>query len=179
MIVDSVYSTTGALCPLQDMVEVVERHGAMLLVDESHSLGTHGPTGAGLCAAFGLTHRVHFITASLAKAFAGRADFFTMPTALHYYILSESFPNIFGSCLLPHEIAGLAATLQVIQGLDNARAPARPHRPTARKPDGHGLPDPSGDRADHRAGGAGHVRRRVLRASHQPQPLAGAPHAQR
>lgn len=130
VIVDSVYSTTGALCPLQDMVEVVERHGAMLLVDESHSLGTHGPTGAGLCAALGLTHRVHFITASLAKAFAGRAGFFTMPAALRYYILSESFPNIFSSCLLPHEIAGLAATLQVIQGLDDARA--RLHAHTAR-----------------------------------------------
>lgn len=127
VIVDSVYSTTGAMCPLRDMVEVVERHGAMILVDESHSLGTHGPSGAGLCAALGLTHRVHFITASLAKAFAGRAGFFTMPAAMRYFILSESFPNIFSSCLLPHEIAGLAATLQVIQGMDAARERLRAH----------------------------------------------------
>ena len=112
VIVDSVYSTTGALCPLREMIEVVERHGSMILVDESHSLGTHGPQGAGLCAELGLTDRVHFITASLAKAFAGRAGFFTMPSAMRYYILSSSFPNIFSSCLLPHEIAGLAATLQ-------------------------------------------------------------------
>ena len=34
--------------PLREMVEVVEKHGAMILVDESHSLGTHGPEGAGL-----------------------------------------------------------------------------------------------------------------------------------
>lgn len=127
VIVDSVYSTTGTLCPLRDMVEVIEQHGAMILVDESHSLGTHGPLGAGLCAALGLTDRVHFITASLAKAFAGRAGFFTMPAALRYYILSESFPNIFSSCLLPHEIAGLAATLQVIQGQDAARERLRAH----------------------------------------------------
>jgi CAI-1 autoinducer synthase len=130
VIVDSVYSTTGALCPLTAMVEVTERHGGMILVDESHSLGTHGPGGAGLCAALGLSDRVHFITASLAKAFAGRAGFFTMPAAMRYYILSESFPNIFSSCLLPHEIAGLAATLKVIQGQDEARA--RLHAHTAR-----------------------------------------------
>ena len=130
VIVDSVYSTTGALCPLQAMVEVTERHSGMILVDESHSLGTHGPGGAGLCAALGLSDRVHFITASLAKAFAGRAGFFTMPAAMRYYILSESFPNIFSSCLLPHEIAGLAATLKVIQGQDAARS--RLHAHTAR-----------------------------------------------
>jgi CAI-1 autoinducer synthase len=121
VVVDSVYSTTGAVCPLVEMVEVVEKHGAMILVDESHSLGTHGPYGAGLVAALGLAHRVHFITASLAKAFAGRAGFFTMPTALRYYVLSTSFPNIFSSCMLPHEIAALTATQKVIQQSDQAR----------------------------------------------------------
>jgi 7-keto-8-aminopelargonate synthetase-like enzyme len=121
VVVDSVYSTTGALCPLREMVEVAERHACMILVDESHSLGTHGPGGAGLCAELGLTDRVHFITASLAKAFAGRGGFFTAPAELRYYILSSSFPNIFSSCLLPHEIAGLDATLAVIGQRDEQR----------------------------------------------------------
>ncbi len=122
VVVDSVYSTTGDVCPLAEMVEVVEKHGAMLLVDESHSLGTHGPAGAGLCAQLGLTDRVHFITASLAKAMAGRAGFFTMPASMRYYILSSSFPNIFSSCLLPHEIAGLQATVGVLQNADAQRS---------------------------------------------------------
>lgn len=121
VVVDSVYSTTGALCPLVEIVELVERHGSMVVVDESHSLGTHGPQGAGLCAQLGLTGRVHFITASLAKAFAGRAGVFTAPASLRYYVLISSFPNIFSSSLLPHEIAGLAATLGVIRGADDAR----------------------------------------------------------
>ncbi|MEP6588437.1 MAG: alpha-hydroxyketone-type quorum-sensing autoinducer synthase [Polaromonas sp.] len=121
VVVDSVYSTTGALCPLTEIVEVVEQHGCTLLVDESHSLGTHGPEGAGLCAELGLTDRVHFITASLAKAFAGRAGFFTVPAELRYYVLHHSYPNIFSSCLLPHEIAGLAATLEVVRRSDAER----------------------------------------------------------
>lgn len=122
VVVDSVYSTTGDVCPLAEMVEVVEKHGAMILVDESHSLGTHGLAGAGLCAQLGLTDRVHFITASLAKAMAGRAGFFTMPASMRYYILSSSFPNIFSSCLLPHEIAGLQATVGVLQRADAQRS---------------------------------------------------------
>lgn len=121
VVVDSVYSTTGALCPLAEMVDVAEQHGCTILVDESHSLGTHGPEGAGLCAELGLTERVHFITASLAKAFAGRAGFFTVPAELRYYVLHHSYPNIFSSCLLPHEIAGLAATLDVVRHSDDAR----------------------------------------------------------
>lgn len=121
VVVDSVYSTTGALCPLREMVEVVEQQGCTILVDESHSLGTHGPQGAGLCAELGLTDRVHFITASLAKAFAGRAGFFTIPAELRYYVLHNSYPNIFSSCLLPHEIAGLAATLEVVKRSDAER----------------------------------------------------------
>jgi CAI-1 autoinducer synthase len=125
VVVDSVYSTTGAVCPLEAMVEVAERAGCMILVDESHSLGTHGPTGAGLCVALGLSHRVHFITASLAKAFAGRAGFMTLPAEIRNYVLSTSYPNMFSSCLLPHEIAALAATLAVIQHSDDARARLR------------------------------------------------------
>jgi 7-keto-8-aminopelargonate synthetase-like enzyme len=130
VVVDSVYSTTGALCPLREIVEVVERRGSMIVVDESHSLGTHGPQGAGLCALLGLTSRVHFITASLAKAFAGRAGFFTAPASMRYYTMISSFPNIFSSSLLPHETAGLAATLGVIRRGDDARR--RLHANTAR-----------------------------------------------
>lgn len=125
VIVDSVYSTTGALCPLAEIVEVAERHGCMILVDESHSLGTHGPQGRGLCAQLGLTHRVHFITASLAKSFAGRAGFFTLPHELRPYLMCHSYPSIFSSCLLPHEVAGLAATLGVICDSDAAREKLR------------------------------------------------------
>jgi CAI-1 autoinducer synthase len=127
VIVDSVYSTTGALCPLAEIVEVAEQHGCMILVDESHSLGTHGPEGRGLCAELNLTHRVHFITASLAKAFAGRAGFFTMPDELRPYLMCHSYPSIFSSCLLPHEVAGLAATLGVVQRSDQARRDLRRH----------------------------------------------------
>ena len=121
VVVDSVYSTTGAVCPLEAMVAVCEKWGCMIVVDESHSLGTHGPQGAGLCVALGLSERVHFITASLAKAFAGRAGFLTVPSAMRNYVLSTSYPNMFSSCLLPHEVAALDATLDVIKGSDAER----------------------------------------------------------
>ncbi|OSZ64831.1 alpha-hydroxyketone-type quorum-sensing autoinducer synthase [Hydrogenophaga sp. IBVHS2] len=125
--VDSVYSTTGDVCPLQAMVEVAERRGCMLLVDESHSLGTHGPAGAGLTAALGLSHRVHFISSSLAKAVAGRAGFFTLPACLRQYVITNSYPTMFSSCLLGHEVAGLQATVRLLQGACEARVRLKEH----------------------------------------------------
>lgn len=115
IVVDSVYSTNGSVCPLQDMVRIGNAHGCVLVVDESHSLGTHGPDGEGLVAAMGLADRVHFRTASLAKAFAGRAGFIACSQRFSDYFKYESNPMIFSSTLLPYEVAGLRATLEVIK----------------------------------------------------------------
>lgn len=70
----------------------------------------------------GLTDRVHIITGSLAKAFAARAGFFTMPAGLRQYVFSANSPSVFSSCLLSYEIAGLEATLEVLRESDAARA---------------------------------------------------------
>ncbi len=113
--VDSVYSTNGSLCPLPELVELTERYGCVLVVDESHSLGTHGANGEGIVASLGLQERVHFITASLAKAFAGRAGLITCPARFVDYFRVSSHPAVFSSGMLPHEIAGLRATLDVIR----------------------------------------------------------------
>lgn len=115
ILVDSVYSTNGSVCPLEDLVEVGSRHECVMVVDESHSLGTHGQRGEGMVAALGLCEKVHFRTASLAKAFAGRAGFITCSERFSEYFKFESNPAIFSSTLLPYEVAGFDATLDVIQ----------------------------------------------------------------
>lgn len=121
VMVDSVYSTNGSVCPLEEIIEAGAAGGCILVVDESHSLGTHGRHGEGLVASLGLASRVHFRTASLAKAFAGRAGFIACAQGFVDYFKFESNPAIFSSTLLPHEVAGLAATLKVIEQGDALR----------------------------------------------------------
>jgi CAI-1 autoinducer synthase len=120
--VDALYSTNGSLAPLLELVEIAEQYGCLLIVDESHSLGTHGPRGAGLVAEHGLSGRVHFRTASLAKAFAGRAGFITCSSKFKGYFLSESRPAIFSSCLLGHELAWFDAAIDFVATADERRA---------------------------------------------------------
>lgn len=113
--VDSVYSTMGSLCRLTEIVDLAEQYGCLILVDESHSLGTHGPDGSGLVREHALMSRVHFVTASLAKAFAGRAGIIFCSQDFADYFWFTARPAIFSSCLLPHEIAALDQTLTVVQ----------------------------------------------------------------
>lgn len=122
IMVDSVYSTTGSLAPLEEYVRVAERTGCVLVVDESHSLGTHGPRGGGLVAELGLSERVHFRTASLAKAFGGRAGFVTCSSAFKDFFAVEARPAIFSSGLLRHEIAWFEAAADFIAAADDRRA---------------------------------------------------------
>ena len=127
IVVDALYSTNGSLAPLLELLEIAERSDCVVVVDESHSLGTHGPQGAGLVEEWGLGHRVHFRTASLAKAFAGRAGFISCSSRFKGYFLSESRPAIFSSCLLAHELAWLGAALDFIMAADGRRAALRRH----------------------------------------------------
>lgn len=121
IVVDSIYSTHGSICPLKDLTEVGNMNNCVIVVDESHSLGTHGKHGEGLVASLGLSDKVHFITASLAKAFAGRAGIITCSNRFADYFKFTSLPAIFSSTLLPHEIAGLQKTLDIIIGAKERR----------------------------------------------------------
>jgi CAI-1 autoinducer synthase len=115
ILVDTVYSTNGSLCPLRDIADIAAVRGCVLVADESHSLGTQGPNGEGMVVELGLADRVHFRTASLAKAFAARAGFIACNARFTEYFKFEALPAIFSSTLLPHEVSGLAATLEVIR----------------------------------------------------------------
>lgn len=132
IVIDALYSTNGSVAPLLEVVELAERSGSMLIIDESHSLGTHGPRGAGMVVDAGLAERVHFRTASLAKAFAGRAGFITCSSKFKGYFLSASRPAIFSSCLLGHELAWFDAALDFIAAADGRRATLRQTTATVR-----------------------------------------------
>ena len=114
IVVDSVYSASGSRCPLCEVADLADEFQCLLIVDESHALGTHGDDGRGLVQALGLTARVPLVTASLAKAFVSRAGFVACDEGLTEFLRFTAFPSIFSTTLLPHELAPLHATLDVV-----------------------------------------------------------------
>lgn len=121
ILIDSLYSTTGDIAPIAQIARLSQQYKCIYVVDESHSVGTHGSKGAGLVKELGLTDQVDFITLSLAKAFAGRAGLIVCSEKFAGYFPYVSYPAIFSSALLDHEIAGLKATLDVIKESDDLR----------------------------------------------------------
>lgn len=113
--VDALYSTDGDIAPLAELVEVCERHGAALVVDETHSFGAQGPEGAGLVVALGLAHRVHFRTVGLSKAVASRGGLVVASRRNIEYFRYEALPAIFSTSVMQHEVAGFDAVLDVFQ----------------------------------------------------------------
>lgn len=125
IVADAVYSTTGDICPLGDIVEIAERQGCMVVLDESHSAGVRGPGGTGLAAELGLADRVHFRTFSLSKAFVGRGGIVAGPSQLLEYFRFVARPSVFSSAVLLHDIAAFSAALEIIREDDWRRAALR------------------------------------------------------
>ena len=113
IVVDALYSTDGAVCSLLDFANVSERMGCVLIVDETHSFGTHGPEGAGMVVAEGLADRVHFRTIGLSKAVASRGGIVACSRRNAEFFRYQSYPSIFSTTVLPHEVAGYNAVLDI------------------------------------------------------------------
>lgn len=121
VLIDSIYSTIGTVAPLIDLVLIAKENGCAIVVDESHSLGTHGKHGEGLLKSLKLSHQVDFMTASLAKTFAYRAGAIWCNNNANQCIPFVGYPAVFSSAILPHEIERLDETLKIIQSSDNER----------------------------------------------------------
>ena len=107
------------MAPLAELVEVCERHGAALIVDETHSFGTQGPNGAGLVVAAGLAERVHFRTVGLSKAVASRGGLDRRLTPQCRVLpLRSPCPAIFSTSVMQHEVAGFDAVLDIFETED-------------------------------------------------------------
>ena len=115
IVVEGVYSMEGDVCPLPDVVELRNRYGAFLLVDEAHSLGVLGATGRGAHEHWGLPPDcVDIWTGSLSKAMASSGGFIAGSRALITFLQHEAAPFIFSAALSPAAAGAVRAALQVL-----------------------------------------------------------------
>lgn len=112
--VDSLYSNNGDICPLVELVDLVEKTGCVVVVDEAHSFGVYGERGEGMVASLGLSNKVHFITFSLAKAFSGRGGLVASSARNVDFFCFTPGPFLFSSKVMQHEIASFNETLNVV-----------------------------------------------------------------
>jgi glycine C-acetyltransferase len=113
---DGVFSMDGYLAPLDRIVELAERHDALVMVDDSHAVGFVGPTGAGTPELFGVQDRVDIVTGTLGKALGGASGGYTAARAEIVEMLRQrSRPYLFSNSLAPTIAAATIATLNLLE----------------------------------------------------------------
>jgi 8-amino-7-oxononanoate synthase len=112
---DSVFSTDGDLAPLEDLVDVAQRHRVRLLVDEAHAIGALGPGGRGALVELGLEDQVDVTVGSLGKALGSHGAFVTSDRVMTQYLLSTARTLAFSSAPPPPAVAGALAALDLLE----------------------------------------------------------------
>ena len=112
--VDGVFSMSGEIAPLPELIAVCRRHGARLLVDDAHGLGVVG-RGRGTAAHFGTTEDVDLIVGTFSKSFASIGGFVAGDEATINWIQHLARSLIFSASLPAPNVAAALAALDVME----------------------------------------------------------------
>ena len=114
MITDGVFSMDGDIAPLPGLVEVAERRGAIMMIDDAHASGVLGEGGAGTVDHFGLHGRVDIQVGTLSKAIGVLGGFIAGPHHLIEWLENRGRPFLFSTSAPPSVVAACLAALDVI-----------------------------------------------------------------
>lgn len=122
VVVEGLYSISGDVAPLADIVAVCREHGAYLLVDEAHGFGAYGERGLGCAEAQGVLDRVDFIVGTFSKALAGIGGYCVSNHAALRLLRFTARPYVFTASGSPANIAGVEAALAIARNGAGLRA---------------------------------------------------------
>ena len=108
VVVESIYSMDGDICPLEEMAEICEQYGAMLIVDEAHSMGIVGENGDGLVQELGLESKVMARIMTYGKGPGIHGAAVVGPKWLKEYLTNFSRSMIFSTAPTPHHFASIS-----------------------------------------------------------------------
>ncbi len=114
IVTEGMYSVLGDCAPLKEIVDIKERFGALLLVDEAHSLGVFGERGTGVAEAQGVADGVDFFVGTFSKSLGAMGGFCASPHAELELFRYVSRPFIFTASSSPSIIATTHEALRQI-----------------------------------------------------------------
>jgi 7-keto-8-aminopelargonate synthetase-like enzyme len=122
VVLEGVYSMLGDIAPLDKMVPLAKKHGAMVLVDEAHSMGFIGENGRGVAEAQGVIDDVDFIIGTFSKS-VGTVGGFCVSNHPKFEILRlVCRPYVFTASLPPSVVATAATSIRKLMHGSNKRA---------------------------------------------------------
>jgi glycine C-acetyltransferase/8-amino-7-oxononanoate synthase len=121
VVLEGVYSMLGDTAPLKEMVAVSKAAGAMVLVDEAHSMGFIGPNGRGVAEEQGVLDDVDFVIGTFSKS-VGTVGGFCVSNHPKFEILRlVCRPYVFTASLPPSVVATAATSIDLLRGAKDKR----------------------------------------------------------
>jgi len=115
IVTDGVFSMSGAIAQIPELVDLAHEFGAALMLDDAHAIGVIGPSGRGSAASFGLSDSVHLITGTFSKTFASLGGFCVGDRDVIEYIRHTSAAHIFSASMPPANVATALKCLDIVE----------------------------------------------------------------
>ena len=114
VVVDGVYSMGGDVAPLPEIISVVKKHKARLMVDDAHSIGVMGG-GRGTPHHFGVTEDVDLIMGTFSKSFASLGGFIAGDAKVMDYLQHHARSFMFSASMPASNVATVLAALDIME----------------------------------------------------------------
>ena len=121
IVTDGIFSMSGDIAKLPEIVALAKKYGARVMVDDAHSFGVLGAKGRGTAEYFGLHDEVDMIMSTFSKSLASIGGFMVGKKEVVNYIKHKSRPFIFSAALTPASTASALAALRILK-----KEPQRP-----------------------------------------------------
>ncbi|MDI6401573.1 aminotransferase class I/II-fold pyridoxal phosphate-dependent enzyme [Balneolaceae bacterium ANBcel3] len=112
---DGVFSMSGTLAKIPELVSLAKEFGARLYLDDAHAIGVIGEGGRGSASAFGMLDDVDLISGTFSKSFASLGGFLVGGREVIEYIRHNSPAHIFSASMPPANVATVLKALEVLE----------------------------------------------------------------
>ncbi|GAB2532887.1 5-aminolevulinate synthase [Nocardia heshunensis] len=118
---ESIYSMDGDIAPMPELCAVAKKYGALVFVDEAHSVGMYGPEGSGMAAQLGCADQVDLLMGTFAKGYGTLGGYVTGPAPILDAVRSFAPAFIFTLAMPPALAAAALASVRHLRDSDNER----------------------------------------------------------
>lgn len=115
IITDGVFSMTGDIAKLPEIVTLAKKYGARVMVDDAHALGVLGESGRGTAEHFGIEKDVDIIMGTFSKSLASLGGYVVAENDVVDYIRHTARPYIFSAAIPPSNTAAAQAALRILK----------------------------------------------------------------